>query len=113
MEDRKLLRRHLVYYLRVFDSDTDELIGSVVDITTDGLKLISDHEFDLDRFYNARITIPEETRVSKEIKFKIRSIWSAKDINPDFFVAGFHAEELADDIKTKILCLINEFGFKE
>ena len=35
-ERRRLKRRHLIYYLRVFNQATDQLIGHLVDLTTEG-----------------------------------------------------------------------------
>lgn len=38
-DGRTLKRRHLIFYLEVFNEDNDELLGHVVDITTKGIKL--------------------------------------------------------------------------
>ena len=35
-ETRSLKRRHLVYYLEVYDDDANELLGHLVDLTTCG-----------------------------------------------------------------------------
>jgi hypothetical protein len=41
-EKRKLKRRQLIYYLRVLDRDSGALVGRLVDITTEGVMLLSE-----------------------------------------------------------------------
>jgi hypothetical protein len=41
-EKRKLKRRHLIYYLRVFEKNTDTLLGYLVDITPEGIMIMSE-----------------------------------------------------------------------
>lgn len=42
IEQRREARTHLLYYLRVFDRDTDTLLGHVVDVSRNGM-LITSH----------------------------------------------------------------------
>ena len=41
---RAYKRRHLIYYLEVYDDETGDLLGHLVDITLQGLKLTSKKE---------------------------------------------------------------------
>jgi hypothetical protein len=93
---RKLKRVHLIYYLRLFDNQTNDQVGHLVDITTEGIMMIS----------AGNITGRDE------IEFQARSLWCRKDFNPDFYVAGFKIEKIsAKELKT-ITALINQYGFK-
>ncbi len=48
LSDRiSIKRRHLIYYLRVWNNKEDKVLGHVVDITTEGLMLISEQEIPL------------------------------------------------------------------
>ena len=42
-DQRKLKRRHLIYYLRVFDAESGDVLGHIIDIHTEGFLLISEH----------------------------------------------------------------------
>ena len=41
-DKRQLKRVHLIYYLRIFDNDAGTAIGHLVDITTQGIMIISE-----------------------------------------------------------------------
>ncbi len=59
MEKKRSQKRwHLIYYLRVFDRDTNEMIGHLVNITTEGIMLISDQTIDLDKTFHLRMLWP-------------------------------------------------------
>ena len=40
-DNRRLKRWHLIYYLRVFEQGSMDLFGHVVDITTQGMRLVN------------------------------------------------------------------------
>ena len=83
-ERRRLKRRHLIYYLKVFDGDTDRLIGHMQDITTEGIMLMSEDPKETNANSQLRIDLPNEIKGKKQLRFDARSIWSKKDINPDY-----------------------------
>ncbi len=43
-EKRKFRRRQIIYYLRVFDQSTDQLLGHLVNITSEGAMIISENQ---------------------------------------------------------------------
>jgi len=111
--NRTLKRRHLIYYLEVFDADTDELLGHLVDITTRGVKLVSKNAIAIDHEYNMRMTLPEGYFRENVIHFQGRALWSANDVNPDFYDTGFEVASLDKEVRTVIIKLINWLGFNE
>ena len=112
MDDkRKLQRRHLIYYLRVFDRATDQLLGHLVDLTNDGAMLISEIQITAEEIFKLRMILPSEIDDKKYLDFEGFSIWCKRDVNPDFYVTGFKFNQISDqDVKT-ISLLIEEFGF--
>jgi len=109
MERRKLQRRQLIYYLRVFDRDTGELLGHLVDITTEGVMLISEAPLQTGKVFHLKMRLPEQMSGSKEIAFDAVSKWSKKDINPDFYDTGFQFVDIRAENKEFIEDLIYEF----
>ena len=55
---RQLQRRHLVYYLKVLDADTQSVLGFLVDVTVGGMRLLSEKAIPLERVYNVIMQIP-------------------------------------------------------
>ena len=89
VERRRLRRRHLIYYLRVFNHNTGRLMGHLVDLTEEGIMVISEAPIETDVLFQLRMVLPEELDSRKELDFKARSLWCKKDLNPDFYDTGF------------------------
>jgi hypothetical protein len=112
-EQRRLKRRHLIYYLRVFDAKTEQLIGHLVDITTEGVMLISESPKVTGVDYDLRMVLPTEIVGKKEINFSAQSIWCRKDINPDFYATGFRLIDMEQEDRHTVEWLIDQFGFRD
>jgi len=112
-ERRGLKRRHLIYYLRVFDRDLDRLMGHLVDVTSEGVMVISEHPIQAERTYRMGMVLPEGPEGNRQIAFRARSIWCQKDVNPSFYAAGFQLLNLPQKDVETINWLIDEFGFQD
>ncbi len=113
-EDARVLkRRHLVFYLEVYDDDTGELLGHVADITTKGIKMVSHEPTPVGRTFRLRMILPEEYFDDHVLRFEAKSLWSANDINPDFYDTGFEVPNLDVAARKTILKLIAEIGFND
>ena len=112
-ERRKLQRRHLIYYLRVFDRNTDQLIGHLVDITPEGVMLISEDSIETDIIFQLRMVLSAKIEGSRQITFAAKSIWCKKDINPDFYDTGFQLQKVEPKDIEVIKCLVDELGFRD
>ena len=111
-EKRKLKRVHLIYYLRIFDSNTGVNIGHLVDITTKGIMVISEEPAPTGKNFSFIMHLPATMSGRKTIQFKAHSLWCKKDINPDFYVSGYQIKEISPQEIETITALINEYGFK-
>jgi hypothetical protein len=112
-QDRRLKRRHLIYYLRVFEKNADQPIGHMVDITTEGMMLISEDPIKTDTVFELRMVLPVEIEGSREITFSAMSRWCREDENPDFYNTGFQLIHPSSGHIKIIEYLIRKFCFKE
>jgi hypothetical protein len=112
-ERRKLKRVHLIFYLRVFAGDDRTLLGQLVDITKEGLMLISEKPIEPDRDFDLTIDLPQEINGSKVLQFRARSRWSKPDVNPSFYNTGFQLEDVDEEYVKIIRNLISRFRFKD
>jgi hypothetical protein len=112
-ERRKLKRRHIIYYLLVFDHATHALLGHLVDITAEGVMLISPQALETDRVYTLRMQLPYEISGKNELVFRARSKWCREDINPDFYDTGFELLDIASEDVETIEWLIERSGFRD
>ncbi len=96
MEERRGYRRSaLVYYLKVHDADSGELLGHLADITPQGLRVVG-HDLALvpHRRYRLRIEMPEQYRDAGDPVLEADCLWSGPDVNPDLHAAGLRFADL-------------------
>lgn len=111
-EHRQLKRWHLIYYLRVFDNQTGEVIGNLVDVTTEGLMLVSDKEITGDKDYVLKMEYPaRENRAKGEVILNAHKLWSKVDINSIFYDTGFRLINPSPQAIAVIRDLIEELAF--
>jgi hypothetical protein len=114
MSDRRKLKRvHLIFYLRVFQDDSRVPLGHLVDITKEGLMLISEEQLELDKEYHLRMDLPQEINGSTVVHFRAISKWCTPDVNPSFYNTGFQLENVDEDHIRIIRNLITRFRFKD
>jgi hypothetical protein len=113
LERRNLKRRHLLFYLRVFDASNGKILGHLVDISQEGIMLISERPIASGHSFALEMDIPTGTDSSSRVQFTARSIWSKKDINPNFFDTGFKILEMEPNCSEIITGLIELFGFSD
>lgn len=108
---RQLKRWYLVMYLRVFDEDTGELLGHIVDINKEGIRLVSDKRISANQTFRLWVDVPKEGAPRQKIHLVAESLWSAPDVNPDFFDTGFRIQNLDTRTMVQLQLLIEEFKF--
>ena len=112
IEKRKRRRWELVFYLRIFDQSNGTLLGHVIDISEDGLMLLSEVPIQLDKDYDLSLEMPvSDDGGNEKISFKARSIWQSKDTNPDLVDTGFQLIDPDIESVEAIQDLIDELQF--
>ena len=109
---RRYERRHLVFYLRVFDGMSDRVIGHIADISSAGLMLISDKPVEVNENYRLRLKLPAELGEKEEILINATSRWCKPDLNPDFYITGFQLYDLSKELEAHLQKLVEEFSFE-
>ena len=113
VDRRKIKRRHLIYYLRIFDRDSGELLGHLVDISTGGMMIISEQPLETRKRFRLRMVFPEKLLGKENFDFEARSLWCKPDLNPSFYDIGFSIENLSPEVIQTIEQLITEYGFND
>ncbi len=114
-DTRREDRRHLIYYLKVENRVTGELIGRVVDITRKGVLLISRDSFESRSEIPVKIELGDElfAKMHGHLELNIQCRWSKKDINPEYFVNGFEFTNQSEEQERVISKLIDLIGFRD
>ena len=109
---RKVARRHLIYYLRVFDRN-GKLVGNLVDISTRGIMLVSDSPIELNKRFHLKMVLPETISGSREVEFEAESRWCQNDANQDFYDTGFELIDPTNKFLEAVDKLVDDCLFKE
>jgi hypothetical protein len=110
-DKRKHKRIPLHYYLKVSDSNSAEHLGYMIDVSKEGFKLISEGHVPTGSELVCTVLLPEEIEGWKEISFKARARWSDRDVNPNYYVSGYHIDEMEPDGSTIISLIIYHYGY--
>lgn len=104
-EQREIINR----YLRVFDRDTNQFVGYLVDITPHGAMLQSREQVEPQRRMLLRVELPEELDPSRELVIEAASVWDRKEENALFHHAGFRFEDVSSVAQNKIHRMIEMY----
>ncbi|MEN8189072.1 MAG: PilZ domain-containing protein [Thermodesulfobacteriota bacterium] len=112
-EKRLIERRHLAFYLRVFDGMSSRIVGNLVDISPKGVMVLSDERVAVNEDYRLRMRLPAEVVKDEELIFSATSRWCQKDVNPDFYLIGFQINDMEPETRLVVEQLISDFGFQD
>lgn len=110
---RKVKRRHLIYYLRVFDRATGRQLGHLVDLTPDGMMMMSERPVRVGRTIGLKMVLPGEAAREQVLEFDATSMWTSPDVNPDFYDTGFKLSKVSRRHLAQIETLIDDYGFRD
>lgn len=113
LEKRKLKRRHLIYYLRVYSGKSKKTLGYMADIHSKGIMLISDNRIEEKKKFNLRMELPQQIGKITHIEFAAKSLWCKQALNSDFFETGFTIDKIDEESISTIDSVIKFFGFKD
>lgn len=112
-EKRKFERIRCYYYLKVYDRDTRKDIGSVIDISTNGIKIIGEGPFTANTMYHFSIHLPKGYMSGNSVEMNAEARWCNKNPEENYYEAGF---KFSHANKSGIICiksLINDFKSNE
>lgn len=112
-DKRKLKRRHLIYYLRVVDKATGNLLGFLVNITPQGIMIMSENPIPVGKTFRLQALVPDVTGEKTYLEFDAQSRWCERSINTDFYDTGFELLNVDSDAFLSIQDIINELGFND
>ncbi len=114
MEDRRKYKRtDLIYYLTVFDRNTDNLIGYMGDISSGGTMILSEKPLEINTTYQLKIELSSILYKSEQIELDARCVRIKHDSNLNFYNCGLEflkiereniekLREMADKFKIEV-----------
>lgn len=110
-DERSIDRRRLVFYLRVLDEMSHEILGYLIDISPQGIKLMGEGKVGVNRNYCLRMRLPTLMKKDRdEITFSAISKWCETDKSSGTYLAGFQMDNLCSATRKLIRGLVRDFG---
>lgn len=107
-------RRHLLYYLEVYDRGSGELLGRVGDLTQDGMLLLCDDPVEAGQVLDVEVRLPDiPGLVGDAIAGRCTVRWSGADKNPAIFCAGCQCEPLDPKALAELDALLKAAAFED
>ena len=112
-EKRKIKRRFLLYYMRVYDNSTRKQLGNLVDITPQGIMIVSEKPIPENQTFHLRLELSNEITDKPYMEFAGISKWCRPDVSPSLYSVGFEITEM-NKVDAEIIDQINdEYGFRD
>ncbi len=112
-ERRRLKRKRLVYYLKIYDRNTLEIAGHLADLTVHGINMICEQPLESGIVMELKMTLPEEMDAKNEIALDVKSSWCKRDINPNFYTIGCELIGISEKDGKILRELMQEYSFRD
>ncbi len=101
LERRKVRRRNSFYYLEVFEEETKNFVGRLIDITADGMMLESEKPIEVKKGYRLSMELPNSFVRKPKIIFDAKSVWCRKEGDFETYKQGFNSKTWRQKLKNK------------
>ncbi len=114
MDERRSRKRvYMMFYSRIRDRHTGDLIGHLVDLTPEGALVVSETQAEVGAVLPLQMELPEDIADKQFLKFDAQIAWCRKDVDPSFYDMGFHLLDISPDDVALIKRFIESYGFRE
>ncbi len=113
IEKRKSARKIADEVLQVSDKITGTQIGRVVNISAEGLMLLSQEPIVMGSVYQLEMDIPEGGGDIKHVAFGAEAVWTTEATQPDSYWTGFRIIDISSEDVLSIDDLIMEWHSTE
>ncbi|MDR2422782.1 MAG: PilZ domain-containing protein [Deltaproteobacteria bacterium] len=114
-DKRELIRRELIYYLRVSDLLNSQEIGRMVDIHAKGLLLMGTMALTIGRDYLISLELPKvlQEQGSVNIAIKARAVWCRPSLTQPYLENGLMFVDPTQETQEAIENLIQLFALPD
>ena len=112
-DKRKLKRRHLIYYLHVQERSSGTTIGYLVDISTEGIMIMSEDPIAVGTVLELKIMLESEMSAKQYLCFDSKVLRCEKSINGTSYDIGCKLLNLSPEDFREIEMIIEELGFRD
>ena len=98
---RKHVRRIAGDYYIVVDCQSEKILGRVMNMTVEGMMIVTNQTVEVGDTYTCRMALPEPISGSRKVTFKAECRWSEINQDSGWRKCGFRLFDMSDrDLKT-------------
>lgn len=109
-QNRKLQRREIGRTVRIRDVITDARVGELVNITTEGMMIISDREVVTNSIFQLKLELPEPIDGHDTIDVGVDCLWCRTADNFGRFWSGYQIIDASPEAISTIEALIANYA---
>lgn len=99
-EQRENSRKNLMYYVSVYELDSNEYVGLMVDISKKGMLLTGVEYLDTGKSYRFGLIDISEPNAPQQVSFQAKACWCRKS-SPTFYDTGFEFEDVTNQARER------------
>ena len=96
--------------IAVINMNTQKKMGTLVNITTEGLMLMSDAAINSNRIYPISLILPDAISGQKQVDLGVDCLWSRSEVEYQRYWAGFQVIDASRSALDRIESLIRDFN---
>ena len=96
-KNRQRPRKNTPHLVKAVYQDSGKSLGRVVDVTADGMMLVTKGPLKIGDIHELRINLPVMIQYRSEIDVRAEVMWTGPDANPAYFKSGFRFINLHGD----------------
>lgn len=102
-------RKHLIYFVKITSPSGESFTGRLVNISSEGLKVVTKGKFFLGDTYSLEISLPEEIDKLNHVACTAKTVWCRQKRGSDNLSAGFEIVEMNETNKALLRELMKDF----
>jgi hypothetical protein len=114
MDERRNRKRvYVMFYSRIRDRRSGELVGHLVDLTPDGALVVSETPIEVGTALPLQMELPDDISTKQFLRFDAQVTWCRQDVDPSFCDMGFCLQDVPPEDVAVIQKFIDAYGFRE
>ncbi len=112
-ERRRISRKYLIVYSRVFERTMGRLLGYLADLSLEGAMIISEEKLAVDRLMSLRFDLPDMSAFDRNsLNLNARVARCDPDISPGFYNIGFEFQDVTEEQQAVIRKMMDMYEFR-
>jgi len=94
---RTATRKHTVFHSKVFEAQSGEIVGYMVDVSTLGIRVMAPESMEPGQTLVLKLELPRALFGKETLSVEALVRWCRPDINPEYWAIGFELVEPTDE----------------